>query len=107
MESFAKSGEVVELSPNGIVVTKLVGAECLYVNKSWTDLTGFSDEQSLGDGWANAVAAESQKDFFEEINASTRDNRVGAATLTFTNGVKANAKIVHTAENLYLYISKI
>lgn len=107
MDSFASFREVVELSPNGVVVTKLVGAECLYVNNAWVAITGLSLEQSLGDKWVSVISDDNKKLFFDEINASTRDNRLGIIIVKLVNGSSIRFNIIHTTDYLYFYCSKI
>jgi diguanylate cyclase (GGDEF)-like protein/PAS domain S-box-containing protein len=44
-------------TPVGIFVSDAAGS-CVYVNERWSELTGLSSEQALGDGWAAALHPE-------------------------------------------------
>ena len=44
-------------SPIGILQTDAQG-QCIYVNSSWTEISGLSFEESLGTGWARAIHPE-------------------------------------------------
>jgi diguanylate cyclase (GGDEF)-like protein/PAS domain S-box-containing protein len=44
-------------TPVGIFVSDATGA-CVYVNERWSELTGLSSEQAVGDGWAAALHPE-------------------------------------------------
>lgn len=95
------------MSPNGVVITKLVGGECLYVNNAWVAITGLSLEQSLGDKWGSVISDDHKKLFFDEINASTRENRLGMITVKLITGFDVLFNIIHTTDYLYFYCSKI
>jgi PAS domain S-box-containing protein len=45
---------VLSLSPAGIYMTDADG-KCIFVNRSWCEMTGLSEEETLGDGWVKAL----------------------------------------------------
>ncbi len=46
-----------ESSPNGIFQADAIG-NCRYVNEQWSRLTGLGFEESLGEGWSQAIHPE-------------------------------------------------
>jgi len=59
-ESEEQFRTLAEASPIGISRTDAVG-KCTYNNRQWLEFTGQSFEESLGDGWANAVHPEDRE----------------------------------------------
>ncbi len=51
---------LAQISPVGIFHADAQGA-CTYVNQRWTDITGLSVEESLGDGWMRALHPEDRE----------------------------------------------
>ena len=93
-------------APIGIYQTDTTG-RCVYVNGCWTEISGLSFEQSLGDGWADAlhpddrenvvpewrIVARSQNDFDREYRVITPAREV--------RWVHSRAKAMHTTPNQF------
>ncbi len=73
---------VMSLAPVGIFQTDLEG-KCLYVNKAWSKMTGISDTEALGDGWAQVLHPDDQERIASEWTASTRDRKAYEAVFRF------------------------
>jgi PAS domain S-box-containing protein len=48
---------LAEVSPSGIYLTDSTG-KCFYVNQAWCSMSGFTFEESVGDGWMEAIHSE-------------------------------------------------
>lgn len=87
--SEARFEALVSQVPVGIFQTDAAGA-CVYVNEAWCRITGLTEEEALGDGWAKALhpedrervwkrweaAAEEQAPFREEYRVLTPEGEV-------------------------------
>jgi PAS domain S-box-containing protein len=72
------------LSPLGIFHTDPLG-KCIYVNERWSEITGLSSEEALGDGWAEALHPEDRARVFSEWAEATRTGRVFKAEYRFVD----------------------
>ncbi len=50
-------------------------ADCNYVNRAWTELTGKSMDESLGDGWKLALHPKDRKEFTRAFNDAFSEQR--------------------------------
>ena len=93
-EAFLKESEsrfrsLSESSPIGVFQTDLAG-KCLYTNTCWQEIAGLTLEESLGDGWINAIhpddrqrvraewdrSIQEARDFLQEFRFLTPDGKV-------------------------------
>ena len=69
-ESFNKLADV---SPVGIFKTDSDGL-CIFVNKKWMEIAGLTLEESLGEGWSNAIYIEDRQKVFKEWSRCAQKN---------------------------------
>ena len=62
---------LAEISPVGIFHTDVKG-NTTYVNKRWSQISGLSFEQALGDGWFNAVHNDDKADLIRRWHEASR-----------------------------------
>lgn len=55
---------LAEVSPVGIFKTDAEGA-CQYVNRRWTEITGLTMQQAIGDGWTSSLHSEDRQRVFD------------------------------------------
>jgi PAS domain S-box-containing protein len=65
--SEAKFRAMNDASPLGVFVTDTLG-DCIYTNKAFQLITGYSNEQLIGIGWLNAVHPEDNQKTIEHWN---------------------------------------
>jgi two-component system, sensor histidine kinase and response regulator len=58
-------------APIGIYQTDSSGC-CVYVNSCWTEISGLSVEQSLGDGWKEALHPDDRKNVWQDWQIAAR-----------------------------------
>jgi PAS domain S-box-containing protein len=61
---------LAEASPIGVFLTDPNG-DCLYVNQTWSQITGLTQQQALGQHWSRTVHPEDRERVFQEWNNST------------------------------------
>lgn len=71
-------------APIGIFKTDLMG-KCNYVNKTWTDIAGLTEQQAFGDGWSKAIHPDDVTRVFDEWNSSIGNNKNFKAEFRFQN----------------------
>ena len=47
----------VDNAPVGIIETDMMG-NCQYINKTWSEMAGISEEQAMGTGWIKSIHPE-------------------------------------------------
>jgi len=73
---------LARVSPMGIFRTQVDGFTT-YVNPKWSELSGLSFEESLGDGWLKAVHPEDRLTLQNQWEADIKENRVSSAEYRF------------------------
>ena len=68
-DSQRRTKVLLENMPVGIVQTTMAG-QCQYVNQRWSDMTGLTLEQALGDGWITAIHPEDREALLAEWQQS-------------------------------------
>lgn len=74
-EANAKSQALNDCSPIGVFATDTIGA-CTYVNRVYQEITGFSEDSLLGDGWQYAIHPEDRNRVFSEWKEFAYNNSV-------------------------------
>ena len=74
-------------APIGIYKTDLMG-KCNYVNKSWMETTGLTEQQAFGDGWSKSIHPDDFARVFDEWNSSIKNNKKFQAEFRFINSHK-------------------
>ncbi len=64
---------LAKVAPVGIYYTDRNG-HCLYVNEKWSELTGISAEDAMGDGWIKGLHPDDREYIFAEWEKSTHLN---------------------------------
>ena len=64
---------LTETAPVGIFLTDTEGS-CLYVNQSWSEITGINLSESSGQGWIKSLHPEDRDRIFAEWNRATQNN---------------------------------
>ncbi len=70
----AELAAVNDASPLGLFRTGPDGA-CTYVNRTYEEMSGYTREQALGDGWAKAIHPEDRLKVFQAWSKSSRTNQ--------------------------------
>ncbi|MGK5093416.1 PAS domain-containing protein [Deltaproteobacteria bacterium TL4] len=65
LETQEQYKSLVEISPSGIWMTDATG-HYIYVSSKWSEITGITEEQALGTGWANTIHPEDQERVFTD-----------------------------------------
>ncbi len=73
------------VAPVGIFRTDVLG-KCHYVNDRWSEITGLTEEEARGDGWARALHPDDRKRVFEEWSAVATSGRQFAMEYRLLNG---------------------
>ncbi len=78
-EAFLKESEsrfrsLSESSPIGVFQTDLAD-KCLYTNTCWQEIAGLTLEESLGDGWINAIHPDDRQRVRAEWDRSVQEER--------------------------------
>lgn len=60
-----------DVSPVGIFRTDVAG-RCQYVNARWTEITGLTQGEAMGDGWLAAVHEDDRAHVFDQWSAAAR-----------------------------------
>jgi PAS domain S-box-containing protein len=61
-------------SPAGIFLNEIDGS-CIYVNARWQEITGLTLEESMGDGWTNAIHPEDRAEIVAKWQACVHENK--------------------------------
>ncbi len=61
------------VAPVGIFHTDKQG-RCLYINEKWSEITGLSAEEAMGEGWAKNIHPDDSERVFAEWNKSTKQS---------------------------------
>ena len=72
-ESEQKYQALTTIAPVGIYYTDQQG-QCLYVNEKWTEITGISSQDALGDGWVKALHPDDRQNVFKQWKKLTTEN---------------------------------
>lgn len=94
---------LVEISPVGLFFTDAQG-NCLYVNRRWSEISGLSAEEALGEGWLRALHSEDLEEISARWYAAVKENQPFWAEYRFvspegkTTWVVGNARAVQSAE---------
>jgi len=56
---------LVEMAPVGMFETDVAG-RCVFVNARWSEIAGMTQEEPLGDGWAEAIHPDDRASVFNE-----------------------------------------
>ena len=62
-----------KVSPVAIFKADKAG-KCIYINQKWSEISGYSVEETLGDGWIDAVHPEDRKRTQKEWKPNTENN---------------------------------
>ena len=73
-----------EISPVAIYMTDING-KCTYTNNVWQELSGLGFEETLGDGWLDAVYEEDREKVFENWNKMVSSNGTWGQEYRFIN----------------------
>lgn len=78
-----------------------LNGKCAYVSQEWTKLTNLDLEQSLGDGWTNAIHADDRSQIINLWNHAIKHKIIFDANFKIINGKKINCHtwIVRHPEN--------
>ncbi|WP_374797823.1 PAS domain S-box protein [Aerosakkonema funiforme] len=74
-ESEERYRVLVSHAPVGIFQTDAEG-KCVYVNPRWTEMTGLSLSEALGDGWVQALHPDDREKIFVEWVQATEEKRL-------------------------------
>ena len=75
LESEQRFQRLAEISPVGIFRTDNKG-QCLYVNQSWCQMAGITDQQALGDGWSTAIHPQDRERVFHEWQQAAENGQM-------------------------------
>ena len=81
---------LAQINPVGIYRTDSKG-QCIFVNPTWCEIVGLTQEQALGNGWASAVMLEDRKKVYEAWSQTINQNRLFALEYRFEH---ADGKVV-------------
>ena len=70
----AEMRTLVDHAPVGIFSTDAAGA-CTFVNERWTEISGLTLEDALGEGWVRALHADDKAGVFAEWALATEEQR--------------------------------
>jgi len=70
-ESEKKYRTLTAVAPVGIFYTDVNGG-CLYVNEKWTEITGMSEKEAMGDGWVKGLHPQDRDRVFKEWNDAAK-----------------------------------
>lgn len=73
-ESEKKFKTLTEASPVGVFYTNADG-DCLFANKKWCRIVGMTQEQALGQGWAQGLHPDDRERVFREWNAAAKNHQ--------------------------------
>lgn len=74
---------LINFSPVGIFQTDAAG-HCFFVNKRWSQLTGLSAHEALGEGWAQSLHPEDKEHIFNKWRETAAKGEEFAADFRFT-----------------------
>ncbi|MBW8038581.1 MAG: PAS domain S-box protein [Planctomycetes bacterium] len=66
---------ILSLSPAGIYMTDADG-KCIFVNRSWCEMTGLPEKDVLGDGWAKALHPDDRDRVFSDWHENIKSGGV-------------------------------
>jgi PAS domain S-box-containing protein len=89
-ESEKRYHTLTEVSPVGIFRTDATGYTT-YVNSRWCEISGFTFQQAIGNGWLEAVHPDDKKILFEGWNNATSNHKISSSEYRF---VKPDGTIV-------------
>lgn len=58
---------LADIAPIGVCITDHLG-KCFYINKRWTEMTGLTFEEALGDGWLSGMYHEDRRSILSAWN---------------------------------------
>ncbi len=99
-------------TPVGVFVSDQAGA-CVYVNERWSELTGLSFAEALGDGWSVAVHPDDRERVAAEWAAASVEGRDSVVEYRFLRGdgsvtwVKGYASAVYATEGLVGWVGSL
>ncbi|MEC4893889.1 MAG: PAS domain S-box protein [Oscillatoria sp. PMC 1051.18] len=64
-ESEKRYQTLTEASPIGVFYTDAQG-NCLYINNRWLEISGWSQQEALGDGWSRAIHPEDRERVYKQ-----------------------------------------
>ncbi len=91
--SEAKFRAMTDASPLGIFVTDPSG-DCIYTNLAYQEITGFTAEQLLGDGWLKAIHPADRERVDKTWHDATRNNQKFESIHRF---IRPDGEIVYTS----------
>lgn len=81
-ESQLRYKALTDAAPVGIVTSDVDG-RVTYVNEHWSTITGYSEEQAIGEGWAQAVHPDDRDDLVKLWRETTKDGGAYAGEIRF------------------------
>ena len=81
-ESEKKFKTLTEASPVGVFYTNADG-DCLFANKKWCRIVGMTQDQALGQGWAQGLHPDDRERIFHEWNTAAKRNQPFKAEYRF------------------------
>jgi|GEM_PF-525578 len=87
----AKLQNILRFTPVGIFQTDRTGL-CIFTNDRWHVLTGLSEQQAQGDGWASALHPEDRSKVLTEWNQSIHENREFSLEYRF---IRPDQSVIH------------
>ncbi len=75
---------LITVAPVGVFYTDVNG-KCLYVNETWSEITGLTDEQARGDGWSEALHIDDRQTVFDEWQKTASQGSLFKMEYRFVN----------------------
>jgi diguanylate cyclase (GGDEF)-like protein/PAS domain S-box-containing protein len=76
---------VIDASPLGVIGADSTGY-CIYVNRTFEEISGVSRNQSLGEGWMDSISKEDRDRLLKGVTALTHTNKTYQGIFRFTHG---------------------
>lgn len=102
-ENLQRFKALTQLAPVGIIQVD-ADWNCIYANDTWCELCGFSEEETLGEQWINAIHKDDLPGFLQAVRDHIDINKAYTAEfrietpLGHTTWVKVNARALYSSD---------